>query len=620
LQRGLKQHRDGNADLTRVTRGRPPGSVLGACRWAAFAVALALIGTQALRHPSLCVFAQGEPTDVSAVRLPEIESVKSLADELSAFSESLVGRRQAYSRALSGSAIARLAELEPEAFTAHHGQLVLNTVKHYALGPVPTPEEEAFRTAYMGFLVEALVRNPVTREDTETLKAQLGALSEQLRSVADKLCPEEGTAFNSNTLQPTIATLQDTAESLIAGGVMHPLSDADLRAVVSAFERVAGTPIGGDDTPSGRLNSALHTSLGTLYGASLRMAGLLPSALQSQHDNWMAAERKRREEERERDLARFRALVVRGELGSEVLRLEASSAVVDALALWHGIRRYGQTHHAPPPASPSRVDADVRIEFWEDGESVHRCDGRLEWDVDEGSRITLTGDNPGRWFGRYWDRIETSFSETMSVFSSGNARAEVGVQSPPPSGEERTVVRATPQSFAAEMATQMGNSCTFWAAVLPLVHRSGDSAAESAISLVAGDGPPLSPVMWNSQPGATRAVLRAGLVTLRRGDSDVVGTICGRDLADVGASRFPLTVELELPRRQVVATTRTNRLQSADAVPETFTAPVELDVRNVVVQLRVLEGSVLVLDEYKAYRFDDTPVCTVRFSAYELAR
>lgn len=553
------------------------------------------------------------PADAGTLTAAEV------AAQLDEFSSELGGARQAYARALAGAVQETLAEMQVTALTPHEMALVLNTIEFHVMGAPPSAEEQAFFVAHTKWATENLLRHPVTEEGTATLNAQLVTLSERLRAVVERLQPEQVANFEARFLEGFTREMGQAAESLLAGGPMHPMSDADLDLMVAEFERLAMEPGPEGRSEQVRLEIAGSTALARLR-YSMRRPDEFPADVQAAYDTWRAARDAEREEEHRQDEQAFKALVVRDVIGPYALRMEASSVVCDAVALWHELRAF-QQELAGDEALLTRATSQVGVEFWEDDGDLSRFRGTVRWDASRGSQLVLSSERPGGWLVYYWDGARATVSEAGSALALGALHGDTRASATALPDEPPPVVRITSEVFAEATATQILASRMFWSTFLPLLQRPARPQAHGAVDLTRDYAPGVAPLMWNSQPRATAATRDAGAIALLDQESRTIARIRGEDEARVGqTSQYPLTVDLELSPRHVQAIRHVVSQTPEGTREEDWAALVELDVRRISVQLRMTGEGILVLDEYKACRSDNTPVYTVRFGGYELLR
>ncbi len=119
----------------------------------------------------------------------------------------------------------------------------------------------------------------------------------------------------------------------------------------------------------------------------------------------------------------------------------------------------------------------------------------------------------------------------------------------------------------------------------------------------------LSPLLWLSQPRAASASRDTDAIVLRDETGQTTARLVGEGQADPsGHAGLPPFVNVEFSHRRVAV---------ADTVveagtPRSRSAALGLDLRSVSLQFRA-EGGAALLDEYKAFREDGTPLCIVTF-------
>jgi len=318
------------------------------------------------------------------------------------------------------------------------------------------------------------------------------------------------------------------------------------------------------------------------------------------------AKRQARERRREAEAAEFEAQhygsIMRSTMGGYVRLTLASSAAVDALALWHELIQ------AAAPR-PGEVRAAVAAEFWDDGALVAKAAGTIEWSAEaEGTtEAALSGQDPARtWLADVWDGLELRLARTGNTVGlrSGLGSAEIAgtalpVEIPP-------LAQCNDAEMATDMALQATSQRLLWGAVLPL-WQQGEAPPVDLSRLYA---PGLAPLLWRSVPRATSAERAGEHIVLRDATGQVVARLVGEGQADPErAPGLPETIEIELAHRQVTGMlAMTVRGKGRKEV----TSALDLDVRSARLQFRSVSGVVL-LDEYKAFREDGTPLCIVTF-------
>ena len=571
-------------DPARYTR-RLPSAALAA-------VALALICGQVT-----------PPAAGEADTEPATRDLPAIAETLRQAIAALPDGRHAFGQALAHETLAALRDAGAPALSRHQTKLLVNTVTYLAQSTSPTAEEIEYRKAWMYMATQRLAGAPLTEEDTARVCTQCTELRDRLYAAAKELLPDDADQFRDRTLGPVTEARLLCARSLLKGGPMHPMSPAQLDELVAIF-RKAVEKGEGSGKPRRLLQFALASTNGRLQEYS---TGFSPEDTPPRVAAAVEAKRQAHQRRRDAETAEFEAQhygsIMRSTMGGYVRLALASSAAVDALALWHELIQ------AAAPR-PGEVRAAVAAEFWDDGALVAKAAGTVEWSAEaEGTtEAALSGQDPARtWLADVWDGLELRLARTGNTVGlrSGLGSAEIAgtalpVEIPP-------LAQCKDAEMATDMALQATSQRLLWGAVLPL-WQQGEAPPVDLSRLYA---PGLAPLLWRSVPRATSAERVGEHIVLRDATGQVVARLVGEGQADPErAPGLPEMIEIELAHRQV---TGMLAMTVQGKGRKEVTSALDLDVRSARLQFRSVSGVVL-LDEYKAFREDGTPLCIVTFS------
>ncbi len=533
---------------------------------------------------------------------PATRDLPAIAETMRQAIAALPDGRHAFGQALADEALAALRDGGAMALSRHQTKLLVNTVTYLAQSTSPTAEEIEYRKAWMYMATQRLVRAPVTEEETARFCSQCTELSRRLCAVAGELVPDGAAEFQEKLLTTGNEGLLRCARSLLNGGPMHPMAPEQLDDLVAVFRQSIESGEG-PNRPGVRLGLAMAA---VSFRLRRHSTGFGPADNTPRVAAAIEAKRKALQRHRDAETAEFEALhygsIMRSTMGGYVRLALASTAAVDALALWHELIQ------AAAPR-PGEVRAAVAAEFWDDGALVAKAAGTVDWsaEAEETTEAALSGQDPARtWLADVWDGLELRLARTGNTVGlrSGLGSAEIAgtalpVEIPP-------LAQCKDAEMATDMALQATSQRLLWGAIVPL-WQQGEAPPVDLSRLYA---PGLAPLLWRSVPRATSAERAGEHIVLRDATGQVVARLVGGGQADAKLSPgLPETIEIELAHRQV---TGMLAMTVQGKGRKEVTSALDLDVRSARLQFRSVSGVVL-LDEYKAFREDGTPLCIVTF-------